>query len=444
MTQGKQEAQMEREWAAFVAIDWADQKHFWRLAPAGPGPQEYGEIRNTPEAVDVWATELNLRFGGGPIAVCLEQSRGPLVYQLAKYPHLVLFPVHAATAAKYRETFCPSGAKGDPSDTASLLDLLLRHRERLRALQPDTIQTRLLLSLVEGRRMLVDEKTRQKNRLTACLKMYFPQILKWFDEVDSLLVGDLLKRWSSLVELKRAHPGTLRSFFHQHNCRSEERIQERIASIQISMPATEDEAIVEGESFKMRALVRLLAELRSQIEVYDQRIAQLVAEHPERSLFASLPGAGDVLIPRLIVAFGTCRDRYQSAYQLQCLSGIAPVTESSGKNRWVHFRWACAKFLRSTFHEYAAHSIRSSGWARAYYQAQRRNHKSHHAIIRALAYKWIRIIFRCWKDGQPYDEQTYLKSLKRTGSPVIDSFSLDTAGQWMAVAGFQKFSGLSS
>ena len=138
----------EPEWAALVAIDWADQKHFWRLALADSGQQEQGQLANTPEAVDTWAAEVNIRFGGRPIAVCLEQSRGSLVYMLAKYPHLVLFPVHPKTAAQYRETFCPSGAKGDPSDTASLLDLLQRHRERLRQLQPDTSETRLLQLLV--------------------------------------------------------------------------------------------------------------------------------------------------------------------------------------------------------------------------------------------------------------------------------------------------------
>src|SRR5881397_2248877 len=233
----------EPEWAALVAIDWADQKHFWRLALADSGQQEQGQLANTPEAVDTWAAELNIRFGGRPIAVCLEQSRGSLVYMLAKYPHLVLFPVHPKTAAQYRETFCPSGAKGDPSDTASWLDLLQRHRERLRQLQPDTSETRLLQLLVETRRRMVDEKTRQKNRLTACLKRYFPQVLQWFDKVDSAVVGALLQRWPNLTELQRAHPGTLKKFFHEHNCRAEERIRERIAGIQSATPATVDAAI---------------------------------------------------------------------------------------------------------------------------------------------------------------------------------------------------------
>jgi hypothetical protein len=145
--------------------------------------------------------------------VILEQTRGALVYMLTKYPHLVLFPVHPTTAARYRETFAPSGAKSDPSDTDSLLDLLLRHRERLRPLRPDTVETRLLHFLVEERRQTVDEKTRANLRLTDCLKLYFPQVLRWFDDVTSPLVGDLLERWPTLEQLQRAHPGTLRKFF---------------------------------------------------------------------------------------------------------------------------------------------------------------------------------------------------------------------------------------
>src|ERR1035441_162224 len=99
-----------------------------RLVPAGSQTGEQGELENTPEAVEIWARALEQRFGGRPIAVCLEQKRGALVYMLAKYAHLVLFPVHPTTAARYRETFCTSGAKADPSDTASLLDLLVRHQ----------------------------------------------------------------------------------------------------------------------------------------------------------------------------------------------------------------------------------------------------------------------------------------------------------------------------
>lgn len=408
----------EREWAAFAAIDWADQKHFWRLVPAGSPPSEgeLGELENTPEAVEQWAMALERRFGGQPIAVCLEQMRGGLVYMLTKYAHLVLFPVPPTTAARYRQTFCTSGAKDDPSDTASLLDLLLRHPQELSPLQPDTTETRLLHFLVERRRQLVDEKTRHNNRLVDCLKLYFPQVVHWFNDVSTPVVGALLERWSSLQDLQRAHPGTLRKFFNEQHCRGQEKIQQRITAIYQAIPATQDVAVLEAGAITARGLVATLATLRSNIEELDRRIAQLVASHPEAPLFDSLPGAGAALVPRLIVAFGTRRERFDNAYQMQCYSGVAPVKQASGRTQRVLFRFACPKFLRQTFQEFASHSIGQSEWARAYYQLQRDRHKSHHAAVRALAFKWIRIIFRCWKERKPYDEQEYLESSRRRGS----------------------------
>jgi hypothetical protein len=430
----------EHGYAAYAAIDWADQKHFWKLQPVGSAKAEDGEMDNTPEAVDAWVAGLNVRFSGRPVAVCLEQKRGALVYMLAKYAHLVLYPIHPKTAADYRKTFCPSGAKSDPGDTSAMLDLLLRHRERLQVLRPDTVETRLLQILTEQRRCMVNEATRQICRLKSCLKLYFPQIVKMFDDVNTPLVGDLLRRWPSLEQLQRAHPGTLKKFFHQHNCRSEERIVERIQAIYQAVPATNDRAVVEGESLVALGLVALLATLRDNIAVLDKRIKQLVEGHPDSALFASLPGAGAVLVPRLIVAFGTQRDRFQQAHEMECLSGIAPVTKSSGRSKLVQFRRACPKFLRQTFHEFAACSIHQSEWARVYYDTQRRNKKSHHAAIRALAYKWIRIIFRCWKDNRPYDEQAYLEALHKRNSPLGAAFTRATGIGWKLVAGFQKLS----
>ena len=381
----------------------------------------------------VWATGLAVRFGGRPIAVCLEQCRGPLIYMLSKYPHLVLFPVHPTTAARYRQAFSPSGAKDDPRDAGSLLDLLLHHREQLRYWQPDTETNRRLQRLVEQRRLMVHEKTRQSNRLTACLKMYFPQILKWFDDVTAPLVGELLKRWPTLQDLQRSHPGTLKKFFLEHNSRSLKRISERIDAIYQAVPATNDQAILQSEAAVASGFLALLKTLRENIEALDQQIEQLVADHPDAPIFASLPGAGPALIPRLIVAFGSRRERYASAYEMQCYSGIAPVKEASGKHQWVHFRRSCPKFLRQTFHEYAFASTLKSGWAKAYYRHQRENGVAHPAAVRSLAYKWIRIIFRCWKDSKPYDDDLYTRSSQQRRSP------LTTLGVgFKEAAGFKK------
>ena len=134
------------------------------------------------------------------------------------------------------------------------------------------------------------------------------------------------------------------------------------------------------------------------------------------------------MAPRLLAAFGSQRERYQDAGEVQTLSGIAPVIESSGKVRWVHFRFACPKFIRQTFHEFAGHSIAKSEWARAYYQLQLRRGKKHHAAVRALAFKWIRILFRCWKDRVAYDERIYLAALAKRNSPLLAAGTVLAAG----------------
>src|ERR1700724_1594096 len=103
----------------------------------------------------------------------------------------------------------------------------------------------------------------------------------------------------------------------------------------------------------------------------DEKIEEAAAAHPDFFIFESLPGAGAVIAPRLLAAFGSQRERYGNAGGVQKYSGIAPVTGRSGKKKRVHFRWACPKFLRQSFHEWTGHSIAQSVWTRAYYQQQR-------------------------------------------------------------------------
>ena len=429
----------EPDFVAFVGIDWGDQKHCWKLMVAGAQTIEAGELKQTPEELSSWALALHHRFGGRPIAVALEQSRGALVYQLSQYPHLWLYPVNPAAAACYRQAFYPSGSKSDPGDSKLLLELVVHHRDRLRRSAPETAETRLLRMLVEQRRQLVNEKTRWNNRLKAALKTYFPQVLEWID-IDTVLGCDLLERWPTLQLLQRAHPGTLRKFFREHNCRSASRLKERVDAIYQATPAVEDMALLEGESAIAASCVAQIRTLLASIAKLDQQIATSSSQHPEAPLFAQLPGAGAALQPRLIVAFGTQRDRYASASEVQAYSGIAPVTESSGHSRWVHVRWACPTFLRQTFHEFAACSVSHSEWARAFYDAKIAAGKSHHADGRALAYKWIRVLFRCWKDGRPYDEPTYLQALAKRNSPLRPSTVTSTKVGWKSVGGFKKLS----
>jgi transposase len=404
------EKKQTQPYAAWIGLDWADQKHFWSMRTA-EGKLQRGELDNTPEAIEIWASALDQRFAGQPVALAIEQARGAVISMLSKYAHLVLFPVHSTTVANYRKTFTPSGAKSDSRDGDLILDLLTKHPERFQRLQPDTVETRSLQFLTEERRKLVNLHTSQLQYLINWLKQIFPQILSWFDHPSSPLVEDLLLRWPTLPQLQKATPKTLLKFLQRHNCRSEERNQQRLAEFRQAVAATHDPALLSSGVLCIQNAVRLLAQMRAGIAAFDVQIAEVFKSHPDRAIVESLPGAGPVLEPRLIAAVGTQRDRFASAKALAGFTGIAPVTEASGNSRWVHWRWACPKFIRQTFHEWAGCSIRTCDWARAFYDKKRAEGKGHHAAVRALAFKWIRIFFRCWRDRVPYDEQRYLNSI---------------------------------
>ena len=411
-------AHPEPEFVALVGIDWADQKHAWCLQRAGSTQREHGELEHKPEVVEAWVSQLSQRFGPGPIAVAVEQRKGALVFMLSKYECLHLFPVPSTMSASMREALYPSGAKDDPEDADLLLDLLLQHREKLRRWMPDNELTRRIQNLVEERRKLVDEKTTQLNRLIGYLKVYFPQMLEWFETLDTKLVCDLLERWPSLEELQKVPPAQLRRFFRQHRGRHQEFTERRLQGIGQAMPAIQDRAVLEAKRAMVQVSAQLLRTLLQGIANLDSKIEEAANAHPDFFIFKSLPGAGAALAPRLLAALGSQRNRYGSAEEVQKHSGIAPVMEKSGKKKWVHFRWACPKFLRQSFHEWAGHSIPQSAWARTYYQQQRDRGKDHHAAVRALAFKWIRILFRCWQDRVAYDENQYLAALAKRGSPL--------------------------
>jgi hypothetical protein len=149
-----------------------------------------------------------------------------------------------------------------------------------------------------------------------------------------------------------------------------------------------------------------------------------------------------VLAPRLIAALGSQRDSYQTAHEIQCYSGIAPVVASSGKQRRGHWRrgrrrWCCHKFLRQTFHEWGLHSIGYCEWAREYYDEQRAKGKRRNTVIRSLAFKRIRILFRCWKNRTPYNEATYQQAIAAR-QPNKSPNGLSVELQWKKVAGCSK------
>jgi len=185
---------------------------------------------------------------------------------------------------------------------------------------------------------------------------------------------------------------------------------------QTAKSLTTDSPVIESGSRVSQMYAQLIRSLNPVIEDYDHRIAKIFEAHPEAHLFTHLPGAGPALAPRLCAFFGTDRSRYEAAENVHSFTGIAPVTKSSGKTRVVYFRVACPKFDRQTFHEYARVSIASCQWARNYVDYYASKGKNFQMVIRALAYKWIRILWKCWKERTPYNEGKYMEALKKRGS----------------------------
>jgi len=404
-----------------IGIDWADQQHL--VSVIEPGGRATGRtLDQDPDAIAGWVRELQTRFPGHTLAIALEQSRGALIHALLNFEGIQLYPINPKQLARYREALDPSGGKTDPRDAELLARFLLHHQDQLRVFRPDAAETRRLAHLAELRRRLVDDRKRLTQRLGSLLKLYFPLILKLFGKtLHGELALEVLRRWPTLAELKRVHPKTLRAVFAEHAIRQEPKQTELIRTIRAATPLTQDAALIEPHALYVQTLVRQLAELNQAIHQFDDELARAVARHPDEPIFRSLPGAGDALVPRLIAAFGSDRDRYESAEEIQTQSGIAPITKRSGKSCLIVRRHACPKFLRQTFHEFANCARQWSGWSRAFYDLKRAAGMKHHAAVRALAFKWIRILFRLWKTRTTYSETLYLKQLQQKHSPLLKS-----------------------
>ena len=319
--------------------------------------RERSVLEHRPAAIRAWAESLRERFGGAPVAVCLELEQGPIVSALLEHDFFVLFPVRPSTLADYRKAFTPSGAKDDPTDAQLAVEILLLHPDQLEPLEPESGAMRSLRRLVESRRALVHDRTRLTNRITSNLKLYFPQVLGWFADKSTPLFVDFLTRWPSLEAVQRARRKTLVTFFHAHNVRRADVLERRLEEIKTELPLHTDDAITKPAQMLVAALLTQLRELSKSIAAFDDAIAELAPTLPDYKTFASLPGAGPALAPRLLVAFGERRERFPNAASVQKYAGVAPVTERSGNSCWVHWRWACSTFLRQTFVEWVAQTI---------------------------------------------------------------------------------------
>jgi transposase len=401
-----------------IGIDWADRKHDFHGFDQ-QGKSFKGTFEQTPEDIDAFVAKLKQKFPDTIFEICVEQSKGALISGLLMHQGLRIFPINPLQLASYRKAMSHGGTKNDPVDAKLLASFLQHYRDHLKPLAPDTPETRRLQILSVDRRRIVDQRTALANEMQSTLKQYFPLVLLLVrSRIHAEFICKLLLKWPTLEKLRRVKPATLRKFFYASNLRGDH-VEEKLELIKEAQPLTTDEVILETYAMRVEHLAKQLLAHAKTIAKYDELIETILKSHADYTIFKSLPGAAVHMQSRMIAALGTDRTRFESASSLQSFSGIAPVTSQSGNTKLVNSRWACPKFVRQTFQEYAGLSVTKSVWAKAYYQLQLSKGKKPPAAKRALAFKWQRIIFRCWQDRQPYDESKYLARLKKENSPLL-------------------------
>lgn len=411
--------------AAFVGMDWGDAAHTFHVWSVDSGPVWHGEVEQQPEAIHAWVAQLRQRFGGRSVAVCLEQTRGALIFALMQHEFLLLCPINPTQLAAYRRALYPSGSKSDPTDAELAARFLYEHSDQIRVWRPDDEISRGLRMISEQRRAWVGQRVALENQLRQRLKETYPLALQLFrGDLHTEKYLAFLAKFPTLHELQRASPRQLGTWIPKHRLRAddppaEELCRQQVQAIRQAVPLTKDHVVLDHARLVICHVVVQIRAINRAVTECDEKIAVLFAKHPDRELFASFPGAGAALAPRLAAAFGTDREKFQRAQDIQQMSGIAPVTRSSGKTRVVQIRWACPKFLRQTFHEFARCSTKCSAWAQAYLAMRQAAGTPYQVIIRALAFKWQRILLRCWRNRELYDERRYLERLRATGSNLI-------------------------
>lgn len=410
---------MTKQSKILIGIDWADAKYDFHLVEPN-GKVQASDFEHSPRAIAKQLRVWREQFPDATFLVAIEASKGALINALVDHQDIVIYPINPAALAHHRKSFAHGGGKNDPLDAKRLAGFLRDRLEDLRPLKRDHPLTRELGSLSEDRRRAVDTRADLANELTALLKQYFPTVLGFkAAKPYAAFVLSFLIEYPTLQAAQAVGQTKLRNYFHGVGMKR--KAADLAKMIVESMPLTTDEVTLRSSRRRAVMLAEQLKILNKHIRWYEAAIKELLPTHPAYAIAKSLPGPADNTQARLIAAMGDDPTRYSSAESLQCASGIAPITEQSGKRKYAVARWACTKFLRQTVHEMAGLSITKSRWAKAFYDQQLAKGKSANTAKRALAYKWQRIIYRCWQTGQPYDEERYISRLKATGSPLAET-----------------------
>jgi transposase len=397
----------------FAGIDWAAEIHaVCVLDPAGQQVTAFPAAHTADGLARLTAVLAGLGDPAG-IPVAIERPNGQLVEALLKAGHPVV-PVSPNAIKTWRDGEVVSGAKSDAGDAAVIAEYLRLRQHKLRAAAPCSGQATALRTVTRTRSDLVDTRVATANQLTALLEAHWPGASMIFADIASPIALAFLTRYPTPAAAAGLGEKRIAAFCARNGYSGRRTAADLLARLRGAPAGTLEPAQTRALRDAVLALVTVLQALGTAVKTIGKSITARLEEHPDSAIFTSLPRSGQISAAQVLAEWGDCREAYDGPDAIAALAGMTPVTKASGKHRAVHFRWACNKRFRQAMTTFADNSRHASPWAAKTYNDARTSGKDHPHAIRILARAWIRVIYRCWLDGTPYDPARHGAATKIT------------------------------
>jgi transposase len=386
----------------FTGIDWAAETHAVCVTDTAGKIAAAFTIEHSADGIAALIRRL-ARYGeAGGMPVAIERPDGRLVDLLLEAGHPVV-PVSPNAIKAWRDGEVLSGAKSDAGDAAVIAEYLRLRAHKLTVAAPYSDETRALRAVVRTRGDLVEMRVAATNQLSALLDAHWPGARAIFADVESPVSLEFLTRYPTPAAAAHLGEKRMAAFLVKHGYSGRRTAAELLARLRAAPAGTSRESLTEALRDAVLAAVGVLTALNASVKSLDRSVAAHLGEHPDGAIFTSLPRSGQVNAAQVLAEWGDCREAYAAPDSVAALAGVTPVTTQSGKYRSVHFRWACNKRFRAAVTTFADNSRHASPWAAKIYDDARASGKDHPHATRILARAWIRVIYRCWRDGVPYD-----------------------------------------
>jgi len=390
----------------FCGIDWGGLRHAVCVVDQAGAVVARFEVGHDAAGLAELRRRL-ARFGPpAELPVAIERPSGLLVDHLVAWGHRVV-PIHPNAVKASRPRYRTAGGKHDAGDAYLLADLLRTDGHRFTALLPPSDDIQALRALVRGRDDLVAARVALANQLRSLLESYWPGAAVIFAEVDSPIALAFVRRYPTPASAAQLGEKRLAAFLAKHAYCGRRTPGELLARLRMPPAGLAGPAEADAKGELAHALCVILESLVGQIALLTAQVSHAVAEIPHGRVVMSFPRAGRINAAQILAEIGDQPRRFLTDQHLAAEAGVCPVTFQSGKSRGVAWRWACNKRLRGALTCFADNSRHASQWARSVYHAARLRGCDHPHAVRILARAWVRVLWRAWQDGQPYDPERH-------------------------------------